>query len=637
MGKRYTTIISIGRLSSHRVFTSAFLISLLLLAAAAPAQITFKNITTQAGINILPVPVDEMGGGMVVIDYDKDGWEDLYCAGGEANDALYHNNHDGTFTDVSAQAGIQSHGLHFTHGGAALDFDQDGWPDLYVSCVAGDILYRNNHDGTFTDVSTKSGILPPTGENNNATVTFGDFNGDGLNDIYVARYIDSEEAAITDTITGLPDYTHRGLHNYLYLNNGNGTFTECAEQYGIDKGPNPGCSLIALFFDYDRDGDLDLIIGNDFGYYLQPNLVFKNLLTETGKAQFVNVSDSSGLGVQLFCMGIAPNDFNRDGNFDFFEANIGPEALLQGDGTHFYDVATETGAMMGIPFWDTKLSATSWSPVCVDLDNDGWEDIFEPHGKIPVYAPRYTYELDSTRVMRNVNGKFTDVTLTSGILTHERGRSGMTFDFNQDGKMDVGFAAIEYYPGNPSKGVSLYQNTTQNAGHWLEITLHGKTCGAEAIGTCIEVWEHGNRHLRQVSTGGTLCSQSSLIQHVGLGSSEIADSILIFWPRKPIERYYNVKADQRIEYTEGAQYSVSKVVQHHAVTLYPTVAQNIIHLDNLKPSDQVEVEDILGRTVYQSHAFSTVLHIALERFAQGSYIVKISGGSSTQLLRFVKE
>ena len=517
---------------------------LLLTFSTAQAQIRFQDISKAAGINTIPIPTDEVAGGVVVLDYDKDGWEDLYCAGGQGYDALYHNNHDGTFTDVSVQAGIHDHGRIFSHGAASLDIDQDGWPDLYIACEGHDLLFRNNHDGTFTDITKKAGIIVPVGRNNNMSVTFGDFDGDGLNDIYVARYIDTVLPTYTDPLTGFPDYNHKGLRNFFYINNGNGTFTESAADYGIDDN---GCGLIALFFDYDRDGDLDLLIGNDFGYYLQPNAVFKNMLVETGTAKFVNVSDSIGMKSHLFCMGIGASDYDRDGDFDFFETNIGPEMLLQNNGNHFSDVIAKSGAMMGKVTWNGALyDATTWSPIFVDMDNDGWEDLFEVHGTMPVVKPRETFEYDTSRILQNMGGTFKDITSTAGFVTFERGRSGTTFDFDQDGRMDLVFGPVPLVPVNPTSGIKLLKNVTPNVGHWLEIHLHGKTCGAEAIGTCIEVWENGIRHLRQVSTGGSLCSQPSLIQHVGLGKSDHADSILIFWPRKPVERYYNVKADQRL-------------------------------------------------------------------------------------------
>ena len=600
------------------------------------AQIHLDDVSKVAGINNLPQPVDEVAGGVVAIDFDKDGWEDFYCAGGEGYDGLYRNNHDGTFTDVSVAAGIHDHGRIYSHGAAALDFDQDGWPDLYIACEGHDLLFRNNHDGTFTDVTKSAGIITPTGRNNNMTVTFGDFDGDGLNDIYVARYIDSVLDTYTDPNTGFPQYNDRGLHNYFYINNGNGTFTEAAAQYGID---NAGCGLIALFFDYDRDGDLDLLIGNDFGAYVLPNAVYKNMLSETGTASFVDVTEQLGMKNKLFCMGIGPSDFDRDGDFDFFETTIGPEAFMRNDGNHFTNIAQQSGAMMGTFSANGRsYDATTWSPIFVDLNNDGWEDLFEVHGTIPVFKPFETFEQDTTRIMQNMGGVFKDVTLTSGFTTFNRGRGAMTFDYDHDGRMDLVVGSVPLVPINPTTGVKLLHNTSTNTGHWLEITLHGTTCGAEAIGTCIEVWEHGNRHLRQVSTGGTLCSQSSLTQHFGLGDASVADSILIFWPRKAVERYYNVGVDRRMEYTEGKQAVHGASSRDATMSLYPSIASDAVHVVGLHPKDEVVIYDLLGREVATARTISTAVRIPVSTFASGAYTVHIrtNTGLSTTL-KFVKQ
>ncbi len=600
-------------------------------------QIHFTDIAKAAGISNIPQPVDEVAGGVVALDFDRDGWEDFYVAGGQGYDGLYRNNHDGTFTDVSVAAGIHDHGRIFSHGGASLDIDQDGWPDLYIACEGHDLLFRNNHDGTFTDVTRKAGIIIPTGRNNNMTATFGDFDGDGLNDIYVTRYIDSVLDTYTDPITGFPDYNDKGLHNFLYVNNGNGTFTEEAANYGVD---NAGCGLIAILFDYDRDGDLDLLIGNDFGAYVLPNAVYKNMLVETGTASFKDVTEAIGMKNKLFCMGIGPSDYDRDGDFDFFETTIGPEAFMQNNGGHFTNVAAQIGAKMGtFSFRSQTYDATTWSPIFVDMDNDGWEDLFEVHGTIPAFQPFNTFEQDTTRILRNEGGSFQDVTQSSGYTTFERGRGAMTFDFDHDGKMDIVVGCVPLVPINPTSGVKLLHNTSSTgSNHWLELTLHGKTCGAEAIGTCVEVWEHGNRHLRQVSTGGTLCSQSSLTQHVGIGTATEADSILIFWPRKPIERYYHVAADQRLDYTEGAQRAfVASSPARTVATLYPSVASDILHVSNLAQGDEVTIVDLLGRVLYSSRTTSTALRIPVGHFSSGAYTARVKTSSGEQVLKFIKQ
>jgi enediyne biosynthesis protein E4 len=323
---------------------AAFVLTLLV-PVLGFAQYRFEEATIKTGIKASSSQPSEIGPGPAVFDFDNDGWDDIYTAGGTSKDHLFRNMHDGTFLEVSDTNFQQKfHTGSYTKGGTAFDFDGDGLTDLYVVCERHDMLLKNMGGGVFTDVTKTARIATPLSLNETNGATFGDFDGDGDNDLYAARWV--EEYRFDQPAGNAPTgYAHKGYRNYFYVNNGNATFTESAVAYHIDG--DTGNTNIALFFDYDRDGDLDLLIGNDFGVELMPNIVFKNMLMETGTASFVDVTDSIGMGSHLFSMGIAPNDFNRDGKFDFFETNIGDELMMQNMGDHFQDVSKEVHTPTG--------------------------------------------------------------------------------------------------------------------------------------------------------------------------------------------------------------------------------------------------------------------------------------------------
>ncbi len=610
----------------------------MLVHADLQAQIKFKDITKTSGFNLICASTTDYSPGMIVFDYDNDGWDDIYCVGGIGDDALYHNNHDGSFTDVSEKAGVAQHGRSHTHGGVAFDYNLDGYVDLFVTCENHSILYRNNGDGTFTDVTKAAGIIDPPGANEDMSATVGDFNGDGYPDLYIARWADTLRTIPDPNRPGAGRYDNVGLPNFLYVNNGNGTFLEDAAAYGVNDG---ACSVAALFVDYDRDGDLDLIVGNDFGPDQAPNHVYKNMLSETGVATFKEVGSQIGMDNRLFCMGIGVSDYDRDGDFDFAMSNIGPEPLMQNDGNHFHDVAAERGTMIGY-FPNTtkdtiKISRSSWTPLFSDFDNDGWEDLFMVYGSMPTIQPWHVYEFDTSTFFRNTGGSFERMTPDStGMKVTERGRAGALIDFNRDGKMDIVYGPLSFSPVNPSRGYRLYQNETPSTGHWLEMKLHGTTCGREAIGTCVEVWTNGIRHLRQVTTGGAFMSMSTLTQHFGLANASVIDSILIFWPRRPVEKHYRVPADRIIEYTEGAS-SVGRNAESTPIQLFPLPAHNALTLSNLDLQSNCQVYDLIGRKMLERKLSGHSGVLNLSGLIPGSYLLRIQSPLGSTTKRFIKE
>lgn len=647
------------------------LLFFLLLPAAAQAQFLFKDITVQAKIDMQAAAVGDIGGGVIISDFNGDGWDDIYMAGGLDSDKLFINMHDGTFRDIGdtnwksrkpfmisdiPDTNFSYHGgtRSYPRGGSAFDYNNDGLTDLYLACEQRDILWKNNGDGTFTDVTRVAQLNFPIDQNRNNSSTFGDFNGDGYNDLFVARWVD-EQSFVKDSAENTIGYAHKGFPDWLYVNNGNGTFTDRAREFGVDG--DTACGNVALFFDYDRDGDLDLLVGNDFGVEEIPNHVWKNMLMETGEAKFVDVTKEIGLDAHLFSMGIGPLDYNRDGNFDFYETSIGPDSLFRnnGDGTFTNVSSSMLPANNGYERHGSYYT-TTWTALMADYDNDGWEDGFIIHGNeggIPPWISNPNQH-DTSVFLRNIGGTlfqdFTDQAM-SGKFIDQVARGAGYLDFNNDGKLDICLGALGKGLGWRTLDFRLLQNITpdnEHPAHWLEMRFTAKRTAKEAIGTIVDVYSGGIRHSRQVSTGGGFGSQNSLMQHVGLGEYTMADSIVVYWPcdkhrNRTINRYYNVAADQMVHYTEDttaiSHSTVSSTGPMKQMRVYPSPAQNILKVENLGASGikRFEIYDLLGIRHRDVTCSERAFSISVGSLKPGCYILRVTADGNVVTKQFIKE
>ncbi|MDP4228985.1 MAG: FG-GAP-like repeat-containing protein [Bacteroidota bacterium] len=633
----------------------------LFMPALAHGQFLFKDVTIPANIYMRSAGVADAGPGVIVFDLDGDGWDDFYCPGGLDTDKLFLNMHDGTFKNV-ATPGFEIHNPDrsiFPRGGSAFDYDNDGFPDIYVCCQQRDILWHNNGDGTFTDRTREANLNFPLDRNESNSSSFGDFNGDGYNDIYVARWI-QEAKFLTDGPGNDTGYAHKGFPNWFYINNGNGKFTESAVQYGVDG--DTGTTNIALFFDYDRDGDLDLFVGNDFGVQLTPNQVFKNMLMETGVATFKDVTKEIGLETHMFCMGIAPNDYNRDGHFDFYQTTIGPDSLMKNNGDNTYsNVSKKTLPAFNGHERHGDNKTTTWTPILQDFDNDGWEDAMIVHGFEGGISPWLANQnrLDTTIFMRNIGSFFEDYTdnalvdrFGNPMYLDILGRGAAYLDFNHDGKIDICFAALGNGLGIETRDTRLLQNITpdneQNA-HWLEMRFTAKRTAKEGIGTIVDVFAGGIIHTRQVSTGGGFGSQNSLMQHVGLGEFAKADSIVIYWPcdkyrNRTINRYYDVPADQIVQFTEdttpkSAVGPVTAAASMQQIKVYPSPARDVLKVENMQTAGvkRFEIYDLLGVRHLDLTGTESVFTLSVNSLKPGYYTLRITSNGNTITKQFIKD
>ena len=525
---------------------------------AGPAGLTTWHHT--AGTPAKRLILEAKGPGVCLLDYDNDGWLDIYLVNGSTYDALsgkatpphaalFHNNHDGTFTNVTEKAGVAND--RWGYGCAVGDYNNDGWPDLYVTNYGKNRLYRNNHDGTFTDVAEQAGVTVGTWSTG---ATFGDYDGDGRLDLFVGGYaqIDQNDLPLSGSkAVNFAFCQYRGVqvmcgprglkgeHDHLFHNNGDGTFTDVSKKLGVDD-PNGYYALGALFADVNNDGWPDLLVANDS----TPNYLYIN----KGNGTFEDQSFESGYalnadGREIANMGIAVGDYENNGHLSIVNTDFADDynVLFQNDGTGFFtDVSYQAGiAESSIPF-------VSFADGFLDYDNDGWKDLFIVNGHVypevdkhPEWGQSYAQR---PLLYHNLgNGKFALVPAVegTGLAVVTVGRGAAFGDIFNDGKIDVVINSMDGVP-------ILLRNVNLDHHHWVELKLiGGPKSPRDAVGATVYLTANGMRQRGDVLSGGSYLSSNDLRVHFGLGDSDKVDQVEIHWPSRAVERL-NLPAVDRI-------------------------------------------------------------------------------------------
>jgi hypothetical protein len=538
------------------------------------APVVFVDITHAAGLDkfhhrsggrekrtILETP----GSGVALLDYDNDGWLDIYLVNGSTFPALkgkeaapramlLHNNHDGTFTDVTDKAGVANERWGF--GAVVGDYDNDGWPDIFVSNFGKNRLYHNNHDGTFTDVAEKAGV---TLGGWSTGATWGDYDHDGLLDLFVPGYVkfDPDHPPIAGQ-GGLPAgfCQFRGVNvmcgprglagesDHLFHNNGDGTFTDVSVKAGVSD-PKGYYGFASVFVDVDDDGWLDLAVANDS----VPKYLYRNKHDGT----FEDISYLSGFalnddGREQAAMGIAVGDYNRDGKVDFYITNFSDDynTLYRNDGeASFSDVSARAGiATLTLPF-------LGWGTGFLDFDNDGWPDLFVANGHVYPGVDKEDWGTTWAQrplLLRNVNGtRFEEVPAAtgSGLVAVVVGRGAAFGDLFNDGHIDVVMNNVD---GTPL----LLRNVVKNGNHWVTFKLvGGPKSPRDAIGAKVFLTAGGARQRGDVFSGGSYASSSDLRLHFGIGAATKVDKVEIHWPSGAKEEIAAPAVDRIYTVVEG--------------------------------------------------------------------------------------
>ena len=538
-----------------------------LTGATLPSAIRFEDIAQKAGVHFVtencPTPEkhqpEAMPAGVALFDYDGDGRLDIYLVNGaempsmvktdpKYYNRLFHNNGDGTFTDVSERAGVT--GAGYGMGAAVGDYDNDGWPDLFVANVNGNQLFHNNGDGTFTDVTAKAGLSGGIYKGRKMwSIAAGwfDYNNDGLLDLFVANYCqwDPRYEPVCMGLDGR-GYCHPNsfapLPNTLYRNNGDGTFTDVSEETGIASVLGKGMGVV--FADYDGDGFLDVFVANDNS----PNRLFHNL----GGKRFEEVGFQAGVafndeGTALAGMGADFRDLNNDGLPDIWHTAIENETfpLFMNKGKGQFRNAGQESRLANL-----TRPMSGWSNGIVDLDNDGWKDLVVARSNVLDNIEQISHHFryaEPNSVFRNLgNGQFEDVSASAGAdFTRALPHRGLAYgDLNNDGRMDLVVTAL----GAP---VSVFRNITETRNHWVLLKLTGTKSNRMGIGARIRIITDDGRMLYNEATNSTGYAASSDPRvHFGLGSSRVMKEIEIRWPSGIRQLLHNEAADRVLEVTE---------------------------------------------------------------------------------------
>jgi len=515
----------------------------------------FTDVTKEAGINIkhsygdfdLSNIVEGTGAGAMFFDYDGDGWLDIYFVNGcwltnvndnrgrnlrgELTNSLYRNNGDGTFTDVTKKTGVGHDGFGF--GCSAADFDKDGDLDLYVLNYGPNVFYRNNGNGTFTDISESSGLA---NANWSLSAPWFDYDGDKDLDVYVANYLkyDSGKFRSYYAAAGYPGpLSYRGQPDALYRNNGDGTFTDVTKEAGIFQ-PN-GRAMSATITDLNNDGLLDIYIPND----AMENYFFKN----TGKGTF----DSEGLmmglafgegGQGVSSMGPTTGDVDRDGWLDIYIPDMGYGCLLMNRKDYFEDRTEPTSLAVVCGQY------TGWGGVLFDYDCDGYLDIFVANGNA-----HHEYTEEDVLMRNDGTGKFVDVANKSGAYFRQKyvGRGATYGDYDNDGDLDLLVINLNDTP-------RLLRNDGGNENNWITIEAKLPEGKSTAIGARVTVTTGSLTQLRDLIPATGYLSQADPRCHFGLGKTTRADSVEIRWPDKQTTKLKDVNANQILTVIQGYRY-----------------------------------------------------------------------------------
>jgi len=500
-----------------------------------------------------------MAGGVAVFDYNGDGRPDIFFTNGaniatlrkdspKYRNRLFRNDGNGHFTDVTDQAGLAGSG--FDIGVAVGDYDNDGYPDIFVAGVYRNTLYHNNHDGTFTDVTAKAGLNhtndPEFGPLWAVAAAWVDVNNDGLLDLFVVNYLQWKyEDKPKCVFQNQADYCHpryyKGLPNSLYINNGDGTFRDVSAPWGIRSHIGKGMGVGVA--DYDGDGRPDLFVPSD-SYY---NSLFHNLGNKfEEKAMEAGVSLPED-GNFISGMGVDFRDVNNDGlpdiTFVALSNQTFPLFLNSGDGS-FREATTETGLR------NLTIHMSGFGPGLYDFDNDGWKDLFVTRGDVSALAQPGTTVNQYNTVFRNPgrSGKWQALTAEAGLNAAPEARHrGCAFgDLNGDGKIDVVATAM-------SAPAEIWMNTSPGVAHWLDIELQGTKSNRDGIGARIKlVSKSGTQYNHMTSSVGYASSSLGPV-HFGLGPDTKADLIEIHWPSGAVQRLENVAVDRVLKVKEAAQ------------------------------------------------------------------------------------
>jgi hypothetical protein len=533
----------------------------------SPLIPTFQDQAAKAGITTVMVSGDpkekkflleSVGGGLAVLDYNNDGWMDLYVVnggtletarsgrGGRYPGALYRNNHDGTYTDVTLAAGVRN--SEWGKGALAADFNNDGWADLYLCNLGPNILFQNNHDGTFSNVTKRAGVGDPRWS---ASAAAADYDRDGDLDLFVVNYLeyDLNQLPVSGkfcSYRGIPVACGprglKGAGDTLYRNNGDGSFTDVSAAAGVHD-PQGLYGLACVWGDYDNDGNADLFVAND----TTPNLLYRN----NGDGTFTDVAPGAGVafsedGREQAGMGAELEDLNNDGWLDLFVTNFSEDwntlRLNQKSGL-FDDVTIASG------IGEDSMRDLSWGAGFYDFNNDGFKDLFVANGhiypQVDKYGLKISYRQLNKLYLNTGKPRLLNVSQQAGpgLQIPKSSRGAAFSDFNNDGSVDIAVAVLDEAP-------LLLINQSLAGQNWLWVKLEGTKSNKNGVGARVTIRCGSETQTREIKTGNSFASSSDVRAHFGLGTGRDVDEIVVRWPSGKVSTLKGVGAGQVVAIKE---------------------------------------------------------------------------------------
>ena len=526
-------------------------------STSAPPAVdpVFTDVTDEAGIGFvhreLPGRMMPIGAGVVVLDFDGDGWDDLYFSNTNGANHLYRNGGDGSFEEVGATAGVADTGGE-GNGGCAGDYDNDGDVDLFVTNFGPSRLFQNSGDGTFDDVTEAAGLHDGDLVLRSTGCAWGDYDRDGYADLVVTRHLNEFNPDLL-----MKKEFHSSVGGMALFRNVDGArFERKTSLLGDTSGPAYGQEVLygniwgagfqPSWLDYDDDGDVDLLVINDFGQEIQPNVLWRNDGPDgAGGWTFTDVSLDTGIDVPMYGMGLAVGDPTGDGLLDLFVTNIKDNVLFSREAAAptFDDIARDSNATVGKI---ENLLRVAWGTMFFDYDNDADEDLYVVSGYLggdPDVIPANPEEQPNVLLRNDGSGTFEDVSVGSGADDPGVGRGGAYLDYDGDGCLDV-------VVGNFGQAARLFRNECAGGNHWLRVHLQGTASGTDGLGARIEVKAGGKTQVRKVVSGASFMGQNMLDAHFGLGEAAVIDLVTVYWPSGNVYVRTDVEPDRTVTFVE---------------------------------------------------------------------------------------
>ncbi len=567
------------------------------------------------GVHHQHVAPSYIGGGVALFDCNNDGLLDIFLTGGKQDDALYIQESDRFFfSNKSEELGLSTLLNKVNSVGVAIgDVNNDGWKDIFVTTFIGEPnkLLLNQEGQGFIDISSSAGIDESSFS---VSATFGDFNKDGYLDLHVSNYI--YRTHFLTGHDGEDSIAHICSDDFWYLNNGDLTFKRVSTNYGFE---NIGCTLAGMFTDFDLDGDIDLLLANDFGAQVEENKLFVNQFPQE---RMVEQSENLGADLGIYTMGIASSDYDRDGDLDYYMTNIGKNVLLNQEESYFTNVATSAGVE---DEFEGDAFAVGWGCQFIDYDNDGWDDLFVSNG----YIPALDYIANPRKNRNNFfinqrNGSFEEAREISGLSDDIVNRGSAMGDLDNDGDLDLVVAGIRS-TANDELLSRVYINKTDTENNFTQIELKSSSALANTLGAICKLYTSAGMIIKEYQMDGSHCSVNSEILNFGLGKIDHIDSLIVQWPYTGLHgKYYDVKVNERNIIYDDLLVSFGKEVVLENFEFAPNPVKDMIYLNNIgKNSTHFLIYDNLGRLEMEG-ALSKPAQIDLSSLIGGIKVIVLT-------------